>query len=152
VTLTSAQTDHVRALAKGGRLTAAAVVADARRPTSPLHTLPAWRGWNRDAAAARYWLTVGREIIQSVQVVCVDEVTIRAPAYVQVGDGDGYVAVGTLKDDAALAREAVIYALKMAAGHLTRAEAVAVVVGLGEEFAALRERLTGLTTRLTAAA
>jgi hypothetical protein len=142
--LTQAQNAHILALQDAsGKLTAAALVADARNKKSPIHDL---FDWDPKRAIERDLLLQAREVIGAVRiVVTTDNTTVRAPYYVHVpGEGEGYRAVSSLRNDPAQARESLIYTLQITSGHLRRAMDLAGPLGLAGEVDLLLEQITGL--------
>jgi hypothetical protein len=145
--LTMAQVAHLRKLEKAGRLTPSRVLADAKKKTSPLHSL-SW-DWNLQRAAVKHWLTVAREVIRSVQIEHHSTVTsFQAPFYVRdealPPTEEGYVSTVVLKKDKAASRRTVIQELQRAESALNRARHVAATLGLANEIDQLILRVTGL--------
>lgn len=113
----------------GAPLTPAQVLADARKPTSPLHT---HFEWDNNAAAEAYRLDQARHLLRSVKVVFTDQrtgeesIAVRAflipPTAAQAGEEDdddgadadesGYVRSVTLLSDAEMRRRLVLRALR----------------------------------------
>lgn len=129
--LTQAQLQRIRALeSKGGRISAKRVLEDARKKSSPLHSL---YDWNIKDAAYKWWLQRTRLIIASVTM---QETTthsvLKAPAYVvdTSTKGGGYRSVVALRDDKSQAVQSLLYTLETAAGHLRRAYDLAASLGL----------------------
>lgn len=151
--LTTEQEDRIRGLADSeGRITPDTIVEDARSKASPLHSL---FEWDKSKAAMAYWIGTAREIIGSVRVVVTNKTTtVRAPMYVRDPDatGQGYRSVVNLKSDPDKARDALVYTLEVAAGHIRRAYDIAESIGLQTEIDALLERVSGLQRSLTKAA
>lgn len=152
--LTSEQEEHVRSLADGnGRITPSVVVDDARQKSSPLHGL---FEWDKGKAAMAHWIDQARVIIGAVRVVVTNETTtIKAPLYVRDPDaagGQGYRSVVNLRSDPAKSRDALVYTLEVAAGHLRRAYEIAESLGLQAEVDGLLERVSGLQRTLRQAA
>jgi hypothetical protein len=133
-----------------GQLTPAVVVADAKRPESPLHAL---FEWDVEAAARKYWLHQARVIIHSVRLVSSSEtVTIAAPYYVRdptmPGGEQGYVSVAELRKSPEQARESVRLEFGRAESALLRARSVADALNMSEEIDQLMKQLLGLRERL----
>jgi hypothetical protein len=153
MTLTQDQIAHVRSLEDGlGNITPDMIVADAKRPDSPLHDL---FEWDPNIAAAAHWIQQAREVIGAVRVVIVNQTTtIRVPVYVRDPDatGQGYRSVMALRSEPEKAREALITTLKTAGGHLQRGHELAEVLGLQGEIDELIEQLVGLQRKLTSIA
>jgi hypothetical protein len=148
--LTEAQIARVRELETvRGEITPGAVVEDAKDKTSPLHSL---FEWNKAKAAEAHWLTVAREVIGSVTLlVTTTEHQIKAPHYVRDPDanGQGYRSVTALRGDPDSAREALIYTLQVAAGHLRRAQDIAAPLGMQAEIDHLLMEIVGVQRALT---
>lgn len=122
-------------LANGGRLTAAAVVDDAKNPDSPLHGS---FEWDTDKAAYAHWIEQARSIITSVRVLHKTDTTqVRAVYYVRdpsaADNEQGYVSVNTLRSDSEMAREAILNEFSRAAHLLRRARELAVALDGREE-------------------
>lgn len=151
--LTQAQVSRLEALETNGRrLTPAAVVADAKKKTSPLHPL---FQWNQGKAAYAHWIQTAREIIGSVTVVHESsERTFKASGYVRDMDvkGQGYRHTDALRRSPAASRESLIFTLDVAAGHLRRAYDLSIALGLQDEIDALVERIVGLKRSIEKAA
>lgn len=147
--LTEEQIARVKSLEdEQGRLTASAVLADARKLDSPLNTL---FDWDAAKAAEAHWLDCAREIVRTVKIVITTtETTIKAPYYVHDPDakGEGYQAVPFLQRDEAASREAVTQELNRAAGSVTRARNLATALNMADEFDVLLDRLLGLQRRI----
>lgn len=152
--LTQEQIDRVKSLADvDGRLTPDAVVDDARLKTSPLHGL---FDWDVKKAAFEHWRDVAREVIGAVRIMVVNQtVTCPSPMYVRDPDAagkQGYRSVVALKSEPDRAREALLAALAVAAGHLQRAYEIAAVLGLQADVDALLEQVAGVRRALEEAA
>lgn len=142
----------LRALAEanGGRLTPDAVVEAASEPDSPLH--PCFE-WDDTEAAARYRLDQARTLIRSVRVVVRTDTREVSTVYYlrdpeQRGDEQGYVSLPRLRDDADVAREAVVAEFARAAAALKRARDLAVALGLSEVVDRLIEDVAGAQRRV----
>lgn len=148
IRLSERQIAHVKALedSRGG-LTPDVVLADAKKKTSPLHSLI---DWDRDKAARAWWLECAREIIRAVQiVVTTSEAVIKAPYYTHdpAAAGQGYRSIVALQRDPESARQALIEELTRAAGVLARARNLGAALHLEKEIDTMIERLTGLRRR-----
>lgn len=148
--LTDAQIAHVKSLetARGG-ITPSAVVEDAKQKSSPLHSL---FEWNKNKAAEAYWLTIAREVIGEVNmIVTTTEHTFKSPYYVRDPDanGQGYRSVAAIRSETDSAREALIYTLNVAAGHLRRAENLASALGMQAEIDHLLMQIAGVQRTIT---
>ena len=151
--LTDAQIKRVQELETAqGRITPGAVVEDAKERSSPLHSL---FEWNKANAAEAHWLQVAREVIGSVTlIVTTTEHTIKAPHYVRDPDarGQGYRSVSALNSEPDSAREALVFALQVAAGHLRRAQDLAAPLGMQAEIDDLLMQIAGVQRTITAKA
>jgi hypothetical protein len=148
--LTEAQIVRVRELETArGEITPRAIVEDAKAKTSPLHPL---FEWNKTKAAEAHWLVIAREVIVSVTlVVTTSEHQIKAPHYMRdpQAQGQGYRSVVALRTEPDQAREALIYTLNVAAGHLRRAQDLAAPLGMQAEIDLLLERIAGVQRLIT---
>jgi hypothetical protein len=150
--LTQAQLQHIKTLEdRHGRLSARRVLADARKPKSPLHSLSVWRGWNDKKLVEVQLLHCARLVIGAVTVqVTHNERVIKSCAYVVDtsaqgrSGGGGYRSVQAMIEDPASARESLIYTLEVAAGHLRRAYDLAAPLGLSKEIDALLAQIAGV--------
>lgn len=150
--LTQAQVNRLESLeGHGRRLTPVSVVRDARKKSSPLHSL---FEWNDGKAAQRWRLHWAREIIGSVIVVHEStERTFKCTGYVKDPDAkSGYRHTDALKRSPAASRESLIFTLDVAAGHLRRAYDLSIALGLQHEIDALVEKIVGLKRTIEKAA
>jgi hypothetical protein len=148
VKFTQAQLAHIKTLEdQHGRLTAKRLLADARKPKSPLHSLSVWRGWDMENLAEKQLLHCAQLVIGAVtyQYTHHDR-TIKAVAYVvdPSTKGGGYRAVQAMKADPESARESLVYTLEVAAGHLRRAYDLAPPLGLTRHIDALLAQIAGV--------
>lgn len=135
--------------ANDGRLTPAAVVADAKDPSSPLHDC---FQWDVDKAAYQHWLEQARDLITSVRITVRTETTkVSAVYYVRDPSSDpsqqGYVSVTKLRSDTDLARDALVNEFSRVADHLRRARALAAALEAADEVDALLQSVVGLRQR-----
>jgi len=151
--LTEAQIARLHGLAsERGELLPSRVVEDAKRKTSPLHTL---FEWDVKAAAAIQWIDRAREIIGSVVIVVQrSEYVVKTPAYTRDPDakGEGYRSVTALRDDPVAARASLRYTLEVASGHLRRAYDLAEPLGLAGEIDKIVEDIMGVQRKISTAA
>lgn len=157
--MTKAQREAVRVrlseleMANGGRLTASAVVEDAKSSDSPLHH---YFEWDTNKAAYQHWIEQARTLITSVQVVQkTDSTSVRTVYYVRdpsAGlDEQGYVSVETLRSDADMARDAIVSEFSRVADMLRRARELAKVLDAEGEVETLLQGVVGLRQRLIGA-
>lgn len=144
--LTEIQRERVLLLTgEHGELTPRTIVEDARNVESPLHEL---FQWDDKVAAEQQRLHTARTVIRSVVItVTTTNATIRAPLYVRDPDAapaQGYRSVEALRQDEAVARQALITELNRAAGTLMRAQRVAAALNLVDELEILTQRIVGL--------
>lgn len=141
--MTKEKREQIRArlseLEKDGRLTPDAVVADAKKPTSPLHDQ---FEWDKGKAAYSWWLEQARTLITSVRVIQrTEQTTIKSVYYVRdpsaMAGEQGYVSVTSLRSDEDSARAALVDAFSAAGDMLRRARELAVVLSLDAEVDAL---------------
>jgi hypothetical protein len=153
-------TDAVRARLQSletahGTITPAIVVEDAKHDDSPLHALFTW---DLGAAAYQHWLERARTIIRSVRVIAGpdERIVLRAPHYVRdpnmPATDQGYVAIPRLFDDVDRARRSVRAEFLRVEGALTRARAIAAVLGLDAEIETLLEQIVRMRDRVEHAA
>ena len=137
----------------GGKITPDMVVADAKKASSPLHDQ---FDWNDKTAAEKYRKQVARQLIRSVKIeIETDTRIVSTVCYVrdpEVGDEQGYVDVGVLRNDEDLAREALTSELGRATALFDRAESLALSLGLLNELGDIRERIEKLKGMLSLAA
>lgn len=83
------------AQASGGKASAADVLAEAARSTSPLHS---FFEWNDTKAAHEHRLEQARRLIRSIEVrrVGAPEDRVRAFHVVKAGPGEGYAPIGEI--------------------------------------------------------
>jgi hypothetical protein len=146
--LTQAQRAHIKSLEnRKGQITAHRVLADARRPTSPLHSLSVFRGWDVAHASEKWWLHCAQLVIGAVTMqVTHNHSVIKSAGYVVDTSvkGGGYRSVVAMKGDSDSARESLVFTLEVAAGHLRRAYDLSVPLGLSGEIDSLLKQITGL--------
>lgn len=129
-----------------GRVTPDMVVADAKRVTSPLHSLFDWD----DSEAAHKWrIEQARTIIRSVKVtVTVDRKQVSTVAYVRDPRADskiqGYRAVEAIRESKTDSREALAYELARAEAVVARVVLLSQAFGLEAEANKVRDNLTKL--------
>lgn len=116
--------------ANGGVLTPDAVVADAKRKDSPLHSQ---FEWDTKKAAQAYWVIQARQLITSIRVEVRTETKVVSSVYYvrdpnAESDKQGYVSVKTLKTDEEMARDALIQAFSRVADLLRSARDLAAVL------------------------
>lgn len=135
--------------AHGGRLTPSDVVADAKHADSPLH---AFFEWDKTKAAEAYWLDQARALITSVKVKVKTETrSISVVHYIRdpsaEHDEQGYVSLTTLRNDADLAREAIVAEFSRVADTLRRARELAKALDCQEDVESLLQTVVGLRQR-----
>lgn len=116
------------------KLTPALVVADAKRPDSPLHRHGGFQ-WDIHKASYRHWLDRARALIATVTIIYhVDHREISVPYYHRDPRLDnktqGYCTIVQLRDDRALAIQSIDDQLVSALGCLHRVLNTARVLGL----------------------
>ena len=118
----------------GGRLTAEAVVEDARSKSSPLHSR-IFRESDRDAAH-QHRLELARQMIRSVRInVMVDQRTVRVVGYVNdpAQSEGGYVATASLVNERERAQEVMLREFQRVESLIERSREIADVLGLTAE-------------------
>lgn len=144
----------LKKLEVNGVVTPENVVAAASRKNHPWHDC---FEWNDGKAAGAYRLDQAREIIRRVQVRIVREqwVTFR-PAYVRQPDrprqSPGYVEVGKVADQKAMAAKVLADELARIAGNLERARGLALEFGMSGDFEAMLASVGAIRERLKLAA
>jgi hypothetical protein len=131
VTLTPEQLSHLTQLENVGRLSAEAVVEDARNPTSPLHELI---NWDDEVAAHEHRLGQARRIIREVLVAITTTTTVVSVARYIPDPGRGatvYLNIEKITDDQTQ-RQVVIAEANRALGNMRRAESIAQALGLAD--------------------
>jgi len=127
---------RLRELEQDGRLEAAWILKDARPEEAVLHDL---FDWDRDKMAEVAWLDRSREIIRLYRVRVHETVEsydlsryVRDPA--KNANQQGYIDVGTLREDKAASRRALQSAVEFVVSALKRARRLSVALGLEAEF------------------
>ena len=133
----------------GGRLTPDAVVRDAKRKDSPLHSC---FEWDVKKAAAAHWIEQARDLITSIRIVVKTERTnVSAVYYVRdpaAKSGEqGYVSVTKVRTDADMAREVLVAEFGRVADMLRRARELAAALEAQSEVEALLQGVVGLRQR-----
>jgi len=146
--LTQAQLAHIQSLEdRFGRITRHRLLADARKPKSPLHSLSVWRGWDKTKLAETQLLHCADLVIGAVTYQYThNERVIDTPKYVvdrSVKTGGHRNAIA-MRADPNAARESLIYTLEIAAGHLRRAYDLAAPLGLVKEIDSLLAQIAGV--------
>jgi hypothetical protein len=137
--------------ANRGRLTPAAVVDDARQPSSPLHDQ---FEWDKGKAAYAHWIDQARTLITSVYYVHkTEQTTVKAVFYHRdpnaAGNEAGYVSIPTLRSDEEAARAALVDAFRAVGDMLRRAQQLAIVLEMDGEVAALLNGVVELRQRIS---
>ena len=127
-----------------GKITPDAVVDSARNPHSPLH--PCFE-WDDSIAGDLYRLGQARELIRSCAYSITTEVrTVKAPYYTRDPDLDpseqGYIETKLLPTKADLARKSMEAELARLESILARANAYAMVLGLGDSLQDVSDAIT----------
>lgn len=141
---------HLQWLEENGGLEPSQVLADAKKPKSPLHNL---YDWDIKRAAEQYWLDRTREIIRTIQVVVhTDVITIEIPRYVRDPDAAvdeaRYVETQSLRKDKGKARRLLTAEVERVLGVLQRSRKIAIGLGMVADFDDILERLTGLQSKV----
>lgn len=134
----------------GGVITPRAVVDDARNSDSPLHEC---FDWNDEIAGDKWRLVQARRLIRSVTIkTVIEHHTIAAPCYTRDVTSEpgkqGYVSVISVKSNYEKARDTLRTELTRIEGIITRAQAVAAVLGLDSELQDELENIISLRERV----
>jgi hypothetical protein len=134
---------RINKLARNGKVTAAMVVADAKKPDSPLHSE---FDWDVKSAAEKHWLETGRLLIRSVQVnIKINEKEVRSVGYVRDPEAEpnspGYVSIARLRTDEDVAHEAVSYEFIRAAAAVARARKIAKVLDVDPQMEEIEDKI-----------
>jgi hypothetical protein len=127
---------RLRELEHDGRLQPSDVLADARNPTSPLHS---HFEWDDGLAAERYRLSQARSLIRSVKIhVTVRDMPLSVVGYVRDPElqdtrDPGYRNVMQLRTEEDSARAAIVEEMKRVANAARRARSLAAVLGLTDQ-------------------
>lgn len=146
IKLTDEQLSTLQGLEVAGVLTASAVVAEAKKPDSPLHTL---FDWNVEESAERYWRMRARSIIARVRLrIQTSTMSITAPAYVRDPEAlpkeQGYRRVEAVRADEELARVTLRAELQRVSAMLSRAQRMAVALNLESQLQELLAEVSSL--------
>lgn len=135
-----------------GRLAPADVVEAARDPQSPLHS---HFEWDDTDAARKYRLDQARTLIRSVKIeVTVREVPLSVVSYVRDPDANtreaGYCSVTQLRSEEDAARAAIVDEMKRVSSAVSRAKALAAVLGVSNEIAQIEAIAKAISDRAAA--
>ena len=132
---------------EAGKLTAEAVVADAKRKDSPLHDLFEW-----DVKKYQHWLDRAREVMKFRFVVHTETSTVSVVGYVRdpaAGPHDGgYVSVKRVMGDKDKAREVLVAEFGRIRDLLNRARELAAVFDMQDELSSMVTQVAGLRERV----
>lgn len=147
----SAVAEALRQLERdNGRLDPQDVIEAAKNPKSPLHS---HFEWDDSAAAAKYRLDQARVLIRSVKIEVTErEVPLSVVAYVHDPDVDagtsGYRSVVSLRSEEDTARAVLIDEMKRVSNAVSRAKALAAVLGVKKDVEKIDEIARDLTARI----
>lgn len=139
-----------------GNLQPSAVVQDAKKESSPLHS---FFDWNKDRAAEAHWLDQARKLIRCFRYISTIETTkVSVPYYVRnpkvESHVQGYLATSTLISEPETGVKVVLHELACAKGLLVRAAKLAMAAGIKADVSLaisvvndLRDKLQGLGTK-----
>lgn len=115
------------------KLTPGVVVQDATSSDHPLHP---YFTWDDSKAGHRWRLEEARNLIRSVKVVVtVEHKKIEVPAYVSRSTKvSSYVPINEIAHNQSRSRTAIVAECVGARGHLLRARALAIALGLESAF------------------
>lgn len=140
-------TELAKLYKKHGNLAAEALVKAAAKPRHPLHEGFGWV-WDDAKAANIQRLDHARRLIASVKYEVIHETQILAvPVYIHDprSEGQGYVELESIKDDRAVAVDALKTEISRALRYIERARAIANELELNSE---LRDRLAAAGVHL----
>jgi hypothetical protein len=132
---------------KHGHLAADVLVKAASKPRHPLHDGFGWV-WDDVKAASIQRLDHARRLIASVRHDVIHETAmLAAPVYIHDprAEGQGYVKLDSIKDDRAVAIDALKTEISRALRYIERARAIAGELELNSE---LRDRLAAAGVHL----
>jgi hypothetical protein len=134
-----------------GALTLDDVIAEARKPRSPLH---GDFEWDDALAGAAYRRVQAARLIRTVRLeITVREIPIQAPAYVRDlrAERAGYRDIMEVQTEDDVARATVLDAMQRVANAVKRAKTLAWVLGVGDmiiDIGALAAAVTDTVTHL----
>jgi hypothetical protein len=135
--ITQAHLQYISSIDRHGEITAEELVADAKRPTSPLHEL--W-DWDVQRSAERDWLRRGRDILAVYHVdVMYRQQVVSYPQYVRNPDApartQGMIAVPVLRTDPAASRRTIQMELTRVIQLLTgRVRSLCIALGYAADY------------------
>jgi hypothetical protein len=152
MSLSDDQREFIKSLADAaGNIEPASVVEAARDPDSPIHEL---FQWNETLAAQQQWVDTAKRLIRFVKLeIIIERETVIAPYYVVDPDrppkSRRYLTLTTAARSRATAREVLSGELHRISQAISRALAVAAVLGMTNELQELLENVTALRERAT---
>jgi hypothetical protein len=152
MSLSDDQREFIKSLAdSNGNIEPASVVEAARDPDSPIHEL---FQWNETLAAQQQWVDTAKRLIRFVKLeIIIERETVIAPFYVVDPDrppkSRRYLTLTTAARSRATAREVLSGELHRISQAISRALAVAAVLGMSNELQELLENVTALRERAT---
>lgn len=141
--------EQLRLLEKDGRLDPADVVEAARNPDSILH---GYFEWDDSEAAKQHRLGQARQLIRRVKIeVVVRDVPVDVVRYVRdTEDGAGhYRDIMRVRDEADVARAAVIDEMMRVSKAVRRAKAVAAVLGVADDIGRIGDIAASVTDQVS---
>lgn len=142
--------DILSNMAERGKLTPDAVVKEATKKESPLHS---YFLWDDKRAAHEFRKEQARELIRGCYlVVTVEEKIIKVPEFVRnpmkATDEAGYVAIEKLRESPEQAKKHLEAELNNVLAVFRRAEGYALLLGLGSELDIARSAVRSLSAKL----
>ena len=126
------------------------VIEAAKSPGSPLHS---YFEWDDSTAAAKYRLDQARALIRSVKIeVTIHDVPLSCVGYVRDPEADadiaGYRNVVKLRSEEDAARAVIMDEMKRVSAAISRAKAVAAVLGMADDVAKIDDAVRSFSGRM----
>lgn len=134
----------------GGRITPEEIVSEARKPESPLHE---YFDWDDASAAEKHRIDRARALIRSCEVkITVETKTVSTVGYVRDPKAEtsetGYLSIQKVRTEKDVARDVIVSELTRVKSALTRAENLAIALGLLGEIDHIKQDVAALLSRV----